>query len=72
MAKRYGMLPTQVLRDGSSLDIKIANFAAQYENYLNKKHSGTQGEAKTDLTELQMQQMLNTVRAKDNAKKSNK
>ena len=44
----------------------------QYENYLNKKHSSAQGEARTDLTQEQMQQMLNTVRAKDNAKKSNK
>lgn len=44
----------------------------QYENYLSNKHLGTQGEAKADLTEVQMQQMLNTVRAKDNAKKSNK
>ena len=43
----------------------------QYENYLSKKHLGTEGEAKTDLTEQQMQEMLNTVRAKDNAKKSN-
>ena len=43
----------------------------QYENYLSKKHSGTEGGTKTDLTELQMQQMLNTVRAKDNDKKSN-
>jgi hypothetical protein len=72
VSKRYSKLPTEVLRDGSSLDIKIANFAAQYENYLNKKHSSAQGEAKTDLTQVQMQQMLNTVRAKHNAKKSNK
>lgn len=44
----------------------------QYENYLSKKHSGPEGQAKPDLTQQQMQDMLNTVRANKDAKKSNK
>jgi hypothetical protein len=61
-------LPTEVLRDGSSVDVKIANFALQYENYLGKKESGTT----EDLTNEQMQEMLNTARAAKNDKEVNK
>jgi|TARA_B110000977_G_scaffold24181_1_gene29397 hypothetical protein len=58
-------LPTEVLRDGSTIDVKIANFALQYENYLSNSHTGNSGD---NLTEDQMQEMLNTARAHKNDK----
>jgi|TARA_B110000908_G_C10172120_1_gene411392 hypothetical protein len=61
-------LPTEVLRDGSSIDVKIANFALQYENYLGRKESG----GTDDLSQDQMQEMLNTARAHKNDKEVNK
>jgi hypothetical protein len=69
VAKRYGTLPSTVLREGDSLDLKIANLAVQYENYLHNKSQGSGAE----LTQDDMQGMLDRVkqRAKD-AKKTNK
>jgi hypothetical protein len=60
------MLPSQVLKSGTSLDIQISNFAMQYENYLNEK-AQNKASGKQPLTpklnEQQMLDMLNQVRS---------
>jgi|TARA_R100001198_G_C5212239_1_gene197194 hypothetical protein len=40
VAKRYGMLPSQTLSLGNSIDVKCALLALDYENYQHKKHQG--------------------------------
>jgi hypothetical protein len=40
VAKRYGVLPSQVMKLGDSIDMKCANLAVSYESYLNKKQDG--------------------------------
>lgn len=68
VGKRYGKLPTEVLRNGSSLDIKIANFAMQYENYLSKSANNKE-EPGSELTEDDMSKMLELAKAAKNVKK---
>lgn len=66
VAKRYGLLPSQVLKSGNTLDIQIANLAVSYENYLHKEvNNQTEGKISSDLTEEQMKSMLNAVRIKN-------
>lgn len=52
VAKRYGCLPTLVLKSGTSLDMQIANFAANYENYLTAKAQGKKPERKLSQTKM--------------------
>lgn len=33
-AKRYGVLPSQLLREGDTLDLECANIAVAYESYV--------------------------------------
>lgn len=40
VARRYGVLPSQLMRLGDSLDMKCANLSLAYESYLNKKREG--------------------------------
>lgn len=66
VAKRYGCLPSQVLKSGDSIDIKIAALAVAYENYLVKKEKNkADGKITPDLSVDEMTQMLNSVRKKD-------
>ena len=37
MAKRYGQLPSHVIRTGESIDIIISEIALGYENYMHEK-----------------------------------
>lgn len=63
MAKRYGALPTQVLKSGSSIDVQCAQIGASYENYLNKKaQNKAEGKPDHNLTQEQMMSMLEEVR----------
>lgn len=68
VAQRYSLLPSQVLKSGSSLDIQIANLAVGYESYIHEKAKNSKdGTAKItpNLSQDQMQAMLNSVRKKD-------
>lgn len=40
LGKRYGMLPSQVLKDADTFDLYIMDVAMSFENYHNKKASG--------------------------------
>ena len=35
-AKRYGVLPSQLLREGDTLDIRVAEVAVAYEKFVNE------------------------------------
>jgi hypothetical protein len=40
VAQRYGILPSQLLRDGNSLDMLVADTAQGYQNYLQQRANG--------------------------------
>lgn len=66
VAKRYGKLPSEVMKDGSSLDVQCMSLAVQYESYLNKRAQDQQeGKASTgDYTTEQLQGMISATRGK--------
>jgi hypothetical protein len=65
IAKRYGKLPSEVLKSGSSIDLQIANLAVSYENYLHQKHQKKQdGVITPELSTDEMKAMLDAVRKK--------
>jgi hypothetical protein len=71
VSKRYGMLPSQVLKSGSSMDVVCAQLGVQYENYLNQRAMDRANGKNTvdhNLSVEQMQAMLNSVRNPDAAK----
>lgn len=65
IAKRYGKLPSEVIESGSSIDLQIANLAIEYESYLTKKAQNSKdGVITPDLSQEEMQAMLDRVRKK--------
>jgi len=65
VAKRYGVLPSELIARGNSIDVMMADLGVSYENHLNKK-----AEAKSKggvapapkLSQEEMAQMLENVR----------
>jgi hypothetical protein len=54
MAQRYGKLPTEVLRDASTVDLIVFDVAVSYKNHQEKKSKGvvdTQDYSQEDLAE---------------------
>lgn len=69
VSKRYGLLPSEFLARGSTLDIECAEIAVSHEQYLHDKaakKSAKPGEAPPapQLTQEQMQAMIDRVRNK--------
>ena len=67
IAERYGMLPSQVLREGNSLDFVIADAAQGYKNKLqaeaNARSQGlTTAPDKPNLSEKEMLDMVAKAR----------
>lgn len=63
VARRYGMLPSHLLREGSSLDFVIADAAQGYENFLRERaEKGNNTPIAPDLTEDQMLDMIKKVK----------
>lgn len=59
-------MPSEVMKLGDSLDMKCANLALEYENYLNKKNDGKQAvNSNHGYTTEQLQTMVNNVRGKN-------
>ena len=63
MAQRYGILPSQLLREGDSFDITVMDVALTYQNYKNKD-SAQQYDAKY-LDQEALQKKLEKARAQD-------
>lgn len=40
VAKRYGLLPSEVLTKGTTFDLYVSDIAVRYQNWLQDKHSG--------------------------------
>jgi hypothetical protein len=64
VAKRYGTLPSQVLKLGNSIDVNCALISLGYENYLNKKASGK--DTGENLSQEDMLAMMHQVRGQQN------
>jgi hypothetical protein len=62
VAKRYGMLPSQLLREGTSLDIIIADAAQGYQNQQAAQAQNPSSTANHGLTEEQMLAMVAATR----------
>jgi|TARA_B100001093_G_C26396657_1_gene829477 hypothetical protein len=52
LAKRYGKLPTEVLRKGDSFDLSVMDVALTYEKYQRDKDSGSIDEKMYDMDAL--------------------
>ena len=65
VAQRYGVLPSELLDKGNSLDITIANLA---QEYVNRKTAEANGQHTTraapNLTVEEMQAMIDRVKEK--------
>lgn len=65
VARRYGVLPSELIRSGSSIDIMIADIGQNWENWQQEK-----AEAKSrglpppapKMTEAEMQAMVDNVK----------
>ena len=65
VAKRYSTLPSQVLKQGNTIDVKCALLSMQYESYLRKKvDDESKGKKHTDHSTEELQAMIDRVRAK--------
>jgi hypothetical protein len=66
VAKRYGKLPSEVLKFGDTADVKCAELAVQYENYLHKKaEDESKGIKHTEHSQEELLNMINRVRTKE-------
>lgn len=59
VAKRYGILPSQLLKVGDSLDVQAASIAIGYENYLGKKaQNGTKDKSDHGYSQDELADMI--------------
>ena len=63
MCKRYGILPSQALKMGNTIDIRCAIVAIEYENYLHTKTRNGKAPVKEPSQE-EMMAMMKAVRNK--------
>ena len=68
ISKRYGKLPSEVLRSGSSLDIFVAEIAVGYQNYQNRKQSGNAPPVLKKYSEKELLDMIKRARGEDGNK----
>ena len=66
VAKRYGTLPSQVLKLGNSIDVRCAILALEHENYLNKKVANNGKDPAPQLSQEEMLAMMEQVRGRKN------
>ena len=58
IGKRYGMLPSQVLRNADTFDLYIMDVAMSFENYYKKKANNNGKEPIPELTQQQLQKIM--------------
>ena len=54
MAERYGKLPTEILRDASTVDLIIFDVALSYKNHQQRKQ---QNGGKTEAQDISLEEM---------------
>lgn len=65
VAQRYGMLPSQLLREGNSLDFIVADTAQGYQNHLREQANqppGSPQQTNHNLSEEKMMDMIKKVK----------
>ena len=63
VCKRYGLLPSEFLNRGNSLDLYVADIAQQFETYVHKKHMNkTEVPEVPVLSESEMLAMIQRVK----------
>lgn len=63
LAKEYGVLPSEALRQASTFDLYVLDLSCKHSKYLQQVQDGTATSNKNfGLTQQQMQHMLDTVR----------
>lgn len=60
IAKRYGVLPSYIMKLGDSIDMRCANLGVKYEAYLNNKSA--KGNSDHGHSTSQLQEMMERVR----------
>jgi hypothetical protein len=58
-AKRYGVLPSELIREGDTLDLDCANIAVAYEEYV-RKNPGVK--TNHGMTQKQLMEQMEAVR----------
>ena len=73
IAKRYGILPSELLAKGSSIDIHVAEVGIGYENYLiNRDKNKSIGPTPARVTQQEAQDMWNRLKQDENERRSKK
>lgn len=65
VCKRYGLLPSEFLNRGNSLDLYVADIAQQFETYVHDKHMNKNMPSVAEppqLSESEMLAMIERVR----------
>ena len=63
VCKRYGLLPSEFLNRGNSLDLYVADIAQQFETYVHNKHMNKNSVPEVpELSESEMMAMIKRVR----------
>lgn len=72
VSKRYGKLPSEVMRKGNTFDFYIADLAASYQSWYYEQSRKDSGGAPTapKLSQDEMQAMIDRVRGKKNDDKN--
>lgn len=66
VAKRYGVLPSYLLREGDSIDMLIADLGARYETFMHKKAEAKQKglpPPTPDYSQDELKKMVDNVKA---------
>jgi hypothetical protein len=72
MSKRYGSLPSKVMREADTLDVFIINTATAWEQYQNEVAQARAGGKATPAPKVpldRLQQMMDTVKGHSNDSK---
>jgi len=64
LGKRYGLLPSEVIKRGDTFDLYIMDCALTFENYHHKKAMNKGKNPVPDMTQEQMLALLNKTKQK--------
>jgi hypothetical protein len=64
MAQRYSKLPSEVLRNATTVDFKIMDIADSYTRYLREKQENGDKPPAPKFTDQQLEDMLTKARSK--------
>lgn len=62
LGKRYGLLPSEVIKRGNTFDLYIMDAALTFENYHNKKAANNGKPPVPDYTEEELMVLLNKAK----------